>query len=200
MAVALAVCLGHAPGAIAQSNGIVEGTVADRSEARLPGVTVELLQATPAPARAIATAITDAEGAYRIERVRPGDRALRFTLSGFSVDEQRVHVTSEAPVTATVTLEIEQLSETVHVTAAEIKLEAIRTSTSLPPSSSSSTTSTRAVATPATVINGRRRPTKRATPCGPATSGEAIRSTAPIRSRTPTAASSGISRRRAGGR
>lgn len=72
MAAALVVCLGHAAGALAQSTGIVEGTVADWSGARLPGVTVELLAATPA-AHATATATTDAEGVYRIEHVRPGD-------------------------------------------------------------------------------------------------------------------------------
>jgi len=38
---ALAALLGIAAGASAQSNGIVEGTVADRSGARLPGVTIE---------------------------------------------------------------------------------------------------------------------------------------------------------------
>jgi len=119
---ALAALLGIAAGASAQSNGIVEGTVADRSGARLPGVTVELLGAVST--RTIATTVTDAAGAYRLEGIRPGDCQIRFTLSGFSPSEKRVHVTAGSAVVAAVTLEIEQLSETVQVTAAEIRLEA----------------------------------------------------------------------------
>jgi hypothetical protein len=53
--------LAAAPLATAQAIVAIEGTVTDRSGARLPGVTVEIVRADPSTA-IVATATTDAAG------------------------------------------------------------------------------------------------------------------------------------------
>ena len=59
-------------GAAAQSEegGAIAGVVRDRTGAVLPGVTVEA--ASPALIEKVRTAVTDAEGQYKIVSLRPG--------------------------------------------------------------------------------------------------------------------------------
>jgi hypothetical protein len=56
----------------AQGSGAatIAGVVRDTSQAALPGVTVEAT--SPALTGGVRTAVTDGNGAYRIEELRPG--------------------------------------------------------------------------------------------------------------------------------
>src|SRR5215213_4514310 len=64
----------------------IAGVVKDRSGAVLPGVTVEAV--SPALIERIRSAVTDSNGQYRIEDLRPGTYLVTFKLSGFSVVER----------------------------------------------------------------------------------------------------------------
>src|SRR5262245_47761775 len=66
--------------ALAQS--AIAGQVADTSGGVLPGVTVEA--ASPALIEGTRTAISDGQGRYSIENLRPGTYKVTFTLPGFS--------------------------------------------------------------------------------------------------------------------
>jgi outer membrane receptor protein involved in Fe transport len=105
-----------------QTVTLVEGTAADSSGGRLPGVTVDLLPRT-AGSRVAATATTDGEGAYRLAVPRPGEYVVRFTLAGFSPVEVPVRVESNATANASATLQVGGLAELVQVSAAAIALE-----------------------------------------------------------------------------
>ena len=78
----------------AAGDGSVTGTVADQSGARLPGVGVQVVAS--AGARALASTTTDAEGAFRIERLPEGEYWLEFALSGFARTRQRIAVVGGA--------------------------------------------------------------------------------------------------------
>ena len=88
-----------------QSAGSVEGTAADTSGARLPGVTVEVVL-NAAVSRPVANTTTDASGFYRFASLRPGEYIIRFRLEGFSTAESPVHVTAGQTTTAAVTLDV----------------------------------------------------------------------------------------------
>src|SRR5690349_15939887 len=69
--------------AYAQAAGsTITGVVRDTSGGVLPGVTVEA--ASPALIEKVRTAVSDAEGLYRLVDLRPGDYVVTFTLPGFN--------------------------------------------------------------------------------------------------------------------
>src|SRR5207245_2327869 len=68
--------------ASAQTSAIA-GTVKDTSGAVLPGVTVEA--SSPALIEKVRSAVTDSNGQFKIEALRPGTYTVTFTLPGFSV-------------------------------------------------------------------------------------------------------------------
>src|SRR6188474_1820168 len=68
--------------ALAHAQATVSGTVRDQSGAVLPGVTVEA--ASPVLIEKVRSAVTDANGQYRVEDLRPGTYTVTFRLSGFS--------------------------------------------------------------------------------------------------------------------
>ncbi len=80
-----------AAAAWAQTGGLA-GTVRDETGGALPGVTVDL-RAGVAP---VVTTTTDAQGAYRFDRVPPGRAQLTFTLINFATLRRDVDVTSFA--------------------------------------------------------------------------------------------------------
>jgi len=63
-------------------SGTIAGVVKDTSGAVMPGVTVEA--ASPALIEKVRTAVTDAQGQYKIVELRPGSYVVTFTLPGFS--------------------------------------------------------------------------------------------------------------------
>jgi len=119
--VAMAACITLLLGAaVAQAQvltGSITGIVADTSGAVLPGVNVtvtgERLTAGPQ------TAITDASGAYRVDRLAPGTYDVKFELQGFkAVDRPNVALSAGFVATISPRLEVGALTETITVTGA----------------------------------------------------------------------------------
>ena len=67
---------------LAYAQAQIVGQVRDESGGVLPGVTVEA--ASPAIIEKVRSAVTDDQGRYRIEALRPGTYKLTFSLAGFS--------------------------------------------------------------------------------------------------------------------
>jgi len=102
--------------ALAQGAGsTITGVVRDTSGGVLPGVTVEA--ASPALIEKVRSAVTDAEGLYRLVDLRPGEYTVTFTLGGFNTF-RREGMTLPANFTATVNadMSVGALSETITVT------------------------------------------------------------------------------------
>jgi Carboxypeptidase regulatory-like domain len=100
----------------AQATGIA-GVVRDTSGAILPGVTVEA--ASPALIERSRTAVSDAQGQYKILDLRPGTYTVTFTLSGFSaVKREDIELPAQFTATVNAELKVGALEETVLVTAA----------------------------------------------------------------------------------
>ena len=76
--------------------------------------------------RAIASATTDAQGVFRIQRVPTGEYWLQLTLPGFARSLQKVAVQPGTPLALTTTLSVDRLAETTSVSAQELRLDAAR--------------------------------------------------------------------------
>src|SRR5204862_7649234 len=101
--------------ASAQTSAIA-GTVKDTSGAVLPGVTVEA--SSPALIEKVRSAVTDGNGQYKIEALRPGVYTVTFTLPGFSiVKRENVELTSDFTATINADLKVGTLEETITVSA-----------------------------------------------------------------------------------
>ena len=96
-------------------NSSITGVARDTSGGVLPGVTVEA--ASPALIDKVRTAVTDAEGLYRIVDLRPGDYSVTFTLPGFRTF-RRDGIVLPANFVATVNgdMSLGALEETITVT------------------------------------------------------------------------------------
>ncbi len=95
--------------------GSILGVVSDTSNAVMPGVTVTLTGE-----RLIGgaqTEITDTAGAYRFDRLPPGNYNVKFELQGFKVVERaEVAINAAFVATINVKLEVGTLAETITVT------------------------------------------------------------------------------------
>ena len=100
---ALAVVL-LASGAYAQTTGTIEGKVVDETRAALPGVTVEVSSPQLTESRVIAS---DAQGRFRVTLLPPGTYAVKFTMPGFSTQDQTNIAVGAARV---VTLQVQMRS------------------------------------------------------------------------------------------
>src|SRR5688572_16526002 len=99
---------------IAYAQAQIVGQVRDESGGVLPGVTVEA--ASPAIIEKVRTAVTDDQGRYRIEALRPGIYRLTFSLTGFStVARENIDVPSEVVVTINADMKVGALEETITV-------------------------------------------------------------------------------------
>lgn len=107
-------CLLLAPAA-ARAQSAFAGVVKDATGAVLPGVTIEA--SSPALIEQVRSASTDANGAYKIENLRPGVYVLTFSLPGFStVKRDGVELSSNFTATINAELRVGAMEETVTVT------------------------------------------------------------------------------------
>src|SRR4029079_16309991 len=81
---------------IARAQATLAGEVKDTSGAVLPGVTVEA--SSPALIEKTRSAVTDNNGRYRIEDLRPGAYTVTFTLPGFVTTRRAALTVSGAGV------------------------------------------------------------------------------------------------------
>src|SRR6476469_6376205 len=94
----------------------IAGTVKDTSGAVLPGVTVEA--SSPALIEKVRSAVTDGNGQYKIEALRPGTYSVTFTLPGFSVvKREAVELTSDFTANINADMRVGALEETITVSA-----------------------------------------------------------------------------------
>jgi hypothetical protein len=106
-------CVLAAPAA-AHAQSAFAGIVRDATGAVLPGVTVE--SASPALIEQVRSASTDANGAYKIENLRPGVYVLTFSLPGFStVKREGVELGSNFTATINAEMKVGAVEETVTV-------------------------------------------------------------------------------------
>src|SRR5262245_20604793 len=112
VAVALAVLILCPVAARAQS--AIAGVVKDTSGAVLPGVSVEA--ASDALIEKTRSAVTDAQGAYKIVDLRPGVYSLTFALEGFNtIKRDGIDLPSSFVATINAELKIGTIAETIVV-------------------------------------------------------------------------------------
>jgi len=91
------------------------GVVRDTSGAVLPGVTVEA--ASPVLIEKVRSTVTDGNGRYQIENLRPGQYTVTFTLTGFNtIRRDGVTLSGAAPTAVDGEMRVGALEETITVT------------------------------------------------------------------------------------
>ena len=117
-----------APALAQETRGAIEGVVRDPTGAVLPGVAVEARNRSGATA----TAVTDAQGAYRFPALPVGTYTIVATLAGFNTAERAdILLTIGQQLRADLVMTVGSLAETVSVTAespiVDIKKNAVST-------------------------------------------------------------------------
>src|SRR2546423_13266079 len=98
--------------ATARAQSAFTGVVKDATGAVLPGVTVEA--SSPVLIEKVRAVTADANGAYRIENLRPGIYTLTFMLPGFTtIKKEGIELTSNFIATINADLKIGGLEESV---------------------------------------------------------------------------------------
>ncbi len=116
LAFTLALLFALTTAAVAQvtQEGSIRGVVQDEQGAVLPGVTVTAT--SPAAPRPV-TAVSDAEGVYRLQNLLPGEYVVAAELQGFSRQERAgIVITAGLNLTVDVAMKIGTLDETITVT------------------------------------------------------------------------------------
>lgn len=99
------------------TSGNIAGIVRDASGALLPGVTVEA--ASPALIERVRTVVTNDQGNYSIEALRPGTYSVTFSLAGFrTFKRENVALGTGVTVTANATMELGGVEESITVSGA----------------------------------------------------------------------------------
>jgi Carboxypeptidase regulatory-like domain len=116
-------CVSLSP-ALAWAQASIVGLVRDESGAVLPGVTVEAT--SPALIEGARVTITDVQGRYRIEALRPGPYRLTFSLTGFgTLVRAGIDVPSDTVMTVNADMKVGVLEESITVTgqAAQVDVQ-----------------------------------------------------------------------------
>lgn len=114
-ALLLILLTGLSVGSAQTSNGSVVGVITDASGSVVAGATVTL---TSADTGAMRTALTNQEGAYRIESLLPGNYNLSASATGFETTVQKgLAVPGTTIVTASIVLKVGSTSDKVVVSA-----------------------------------------------------------------------------------
>ncbi len=101
----------------AQSASAIAGVVRDASGGVLPGVAIEA--ASTALIEGSRSAVSGADGQFRVADLRPGDYTVTFTLPGFrSVRREGIRLGASFTATVNAELAVGQLEETVTVSGA----------------------------------------------------------------------------------
>ena len=119
---ALAVLLGSAPWAAAQSvtTGALTGRIVDASDAGVPGATVE---AVHEPTGTNYTAVSGGDGVFSIFNVRAGGPyAVTASLAGFKPVKRSVTVPLGGQAAVDFTLQVDTVAETIEVIAESASL------------------------------------------------------------------------------
>jgi carboxypeptidase family protein len=107
--------LGGGPTA-AYAQPAIAGSVKNPAGELLPGVLVEA--SSPALIESTRSAVTDGNGRYRIEDLRPGTYKVRFTLTGWTPFEQEgIELSGSLTATVNAQLGIRGITDTITVTA-----------------------------------------------------------------------------------
>ncbi len=111
-----AICVLAAPSAWAQGlTGSITGVATDASGAILPGVTVSV--SGDKLIGGVQTQTTDSNGAFRFDRLPPGNYRVKFELQGFkTVDRNDIKIDAGFVATVGAKLEVGSVSETITVT------------------------------------------------------------------------------------
>src|SRR5882672_11246936 len=92
------------PAAARMTRGAVSGTVRDATGAVVPGATVTV---TNTGTNQLKTAVSDAQGFYRVAALEPGRYTVRTELAGFSTVESRdIPVRTASEVSLNVELKV----------------------------------------------------------------------------------------------
>jgi hypothetical protein len=101
--------------AAAWAQAAIAGGVRDTSGGVLPGVTVEA--SSPALIEKVRTAVTDSNGRYRIEDLRPGSYTVTFTLPGFTTSRrEELAISGSGVITIDTEMRVGGVQETITVT------------------------------------------------------------------------------------
>jgi outer membrane receptor protein involved in Fe transport len=108
-----------------ETTGTLIGKLQDPQGLPLPGVTVSVTGS-----QGVKTAVTDADGSYRVPFLTPGQYVVRAELQGFKTVEQKgVTVSLGQTTTANLQLEVGGLTETVQVTGTTAVVDTTSTTT-----------------------------------------------------------------------
>ena len=108
-----------------QASAVVVGVITDAQGGVLPGVTVTLRNVESGTVR---TAVTEADGQYRIAGLQPGRYGLRAELSGFATAEvTNLTLTIGLAVQQNLTMALQGIQEALTVTAQAPVVETTRT-------------------------------------------------------------------------
>ena len=103
------------PAAAQTDTGQIAGVVTDNSKARLPGVTVSVINDATQATR---TATTDTDGTWVITNLRPGNYTITAELEGFKkVRQSGFTLYADGRLTANLSLDVGGVTETVEVAA-----------------------------------------------------------------------------------
>ena len=100
--------------AVSSAQSAIVGLLTDDSGGVLPGVSVEV--SSPVMIEGSKTTVTDSQGRYRFEAMRPGTYKLTFQLTGFgSVVREGVNLPSNFTATVNAEMKVGSLEETINV-------------------------------------------------------------------------------------
>ena len=112
--------------AAVRAQSAIAGQVTDETGAVLPGVTVEA--SSPALIEGLRLAVTDNQGRYAIEALRPGMYKVKFTMQGFSVlIREDIELVSNFTAPINVQLKVGALEESVTVSGQSPLVDVRRT-------------------------------------------------------------------------
>ncbi len=100
--------------AVSSAQSAIVGLLTDDSGGVLPGVSIEV--SSPAMIEGSKTTVSDSQGRYRFEAMRPGVYKLAFSLTGFgTVVREGVNLPSNFTATINAEMKVGSLEETINV-------------------------------------------------------------------------------------